>query len=349
MRHEICGANDVETVASAWRLPEANSRESLAAPNVISAAELYRGGITSARPLYEGLLFDGLSMLFAKPKAGKSWLTLQLAVDVAGGRAVDGLEALAHAPVLYGALEEPARRTAARLRKLAQPGDWSANLHFFYDTLPLMGGGAEQIEELCRRIQPRLLVLDTLTALVKSGSKRENDVFRSQYAEVSRIRKLTEDFGLAAILVHHARKGASDSAVEAVAGTGGVSAGVDCLWLLKRKPEGEATLEVIGRESEERILALHFEREPFGWRFLGDDAAQLLNIERRQILELLREDGALSPAQIAAELGKSRPAVRMLLKRMRDDAQVRKQGTKYLPSQSMSYSVTERKSDEAEL
>src|ERR1019366_6410701 len=79
-----------------------------------------------------------------------------------------------------------------------------------------------------------------------------------------------------------------------------------------------------------------------GWRFLGDDAAQLLNAERRQVLELLREEGALSPAQVAAELAKSRPAVRMLLKRMREDSQVTKQGSKYIPSLSVSYRVTER-------
>jgi DNA-binding transcriptional ArsR family regulator len=129
--------------------------------------------------------------------------------------------------------------------------------------------------------------------------------------------------------------------IEAVAGTGGIAAAVDTLWQLKRKSEGEATLDIVGRETEERTLAMRFDREPLGWRILGDDDAQPLNSERRQVLELLREDGALSPAQIAAELGKSRPAVRMLLKRMKDDLLVKKQGSKYIPTHSVSYSVTE--------
>jgi DNA-binding Lrp family transcriptional regulator len=76
---------------------------------------------------------------------------------------------------------------------------------------------------------------------------------------------------------------------------------------------------------------MRFDREPLGWRILGDDDAQVLNSERRQVLDLLREDGALTPAQIAAELGKSRPSVRMMLKRMKDDQQVKKQGSKYIP------------------
>jgi len=204
-----------------------------------------------------------------------------------------------------------------------------------------MGGGAEQLELVISNVKPRLIVLDTLTALLKGGGRRENDVFRSQYAEVSRVRKIAEDHKTAIVLVHHTRKGVSDGAVEAVAGTGGIAAAVDTLWYLKKKPEGEATLDIIGRETEERTFALRFSDEPFGWQVLGDDALQLLNAERRQVLELLREEGALSPAQIAVESAKSRPAIRMLLKRMRADGLIQKQGSKYIPSLSVSYSVTE--------
>jgi DNA-binding transcriptional ArsR family regulator len=345
MRAEIAGQRDVEAIAGSWEvLPEDPDQHAPGStlPHITSAAQLYAGEVVRLRPLLEGLIWDGLTMIVAKPKAGKSWIMLQAAVHVAGGPGIEGVTALDHGPVLYGAFEEPAARTMARLRKLAPEGDWAKNLHFVYDALPLMGGGAEQLRALVEQLRPRMVVLDTLTALIKGGGKRESDVFRSQYAEVSVVRKIAEDFHTAVVLVHHARKGMADTAIESVAGTGGIAAAVDTLWCLKRKPEGEATLEVIGREAEEKTFALRFDQDPFGWRVLGDDAAQLLNAERRQILELLREDGALSPAQIAAELAKSRPAVRMLLKRMRGDDQVRKQGSKYIPSLSLSYRVTER-------
>jgi DNA-binding transcriptional ArsR family regulator len=303
---------------------------SLALPTLVSATELYEGKIAQLRVLFDGLLWDGLTMFIARPKAGKSWLTLQLAISVAGGQPVDGIKATECGPVLYLALEEPKARTMARLRKIAPAGEWTANLHFIYDLLPLMGGGAEQLAALIAKLRPRLVVVDTLTAVIKGGGKRESDVFRSQYAEVSRLRKLAEELKTAIVVVHHERKGISDGAIESIAGTGGIAAAIDTVWALKRKPEGEATLDVLGREIEERTLALHFDQEPFGWRVLGDDALQLLNGERREVLLLLREEGGLTPAQIAAELGKSRPAVRMLLKRMREDGQVEKQGTKYV-------------------
>ena len=343
---ELAAEPEMDATAGAWQVPDDEPDAHAAAlPHVVTGAELYAGEVVRLRPLIDGLVWDGLTMIVAKPKAGKSWLMLQCAVSVAGGPAVSGVTVLDHGPVLYGAFEEPAARTMARLRKLAPEGDWAKNLHFVYDVLPLMGGGAEQLRALMEQLRPRLVVLDTFTALVKAGGKAGSDVFRSQYGEVSAVRKLAEDFHTAVVLVHHARKGTADSAIEAVAGTGGIAAAVDTLWRLKRKPEGEAALEVIGREAEEKIFALKLAQEPFGWRVLGDDAAQLLNAERREVLELLREEGALSPAQIAAELAKARPAVRQLLKRMREDDQVAKQGSKYIPSLSVSHKVTERESE----
>ncbi len=315
----------------------------IAVPQTVSAADLFVGNITTLRSLLEDLAWDGLTMLIARPKAGKSWLTLQLAIHVAGGREVEGVRSNGYGPVLYIALEEPKARTMLRIRKLAAAGDWAMNLEFWYELLPLMGGGAEQIEQYMRANRPRLVVIDTLTAALKlDGGKGKSDVFRSQYAEVTRIRKIAEDFECAIILVHHERKGASDGGIQAVAGTGGVAAAIDTLWHLKRKPEGEGTLDVVGREADERTFALKFGQEPFGWQFLGDSDSQLQSGERKELIQLLNEEGGLTPAQIAPELGKSRPAVRMLLKRMRADGQVRKEGTKYFPSLSKCYSVTER-------
>lgn len=322
---------DIEELNEQWAIEPEHEHSDVsraALPHVMTATELYQGQVVTLRPLFEGLAWDGLTMIVARPKAGKSWLMLQAGIHVAGGRVIDGITAVDHGPVLYCALEEPAARTMARLRNLAAPGDWTQNLHFIYELLPLMGGGAEQLADLMQRIRPRLVVLDTLTALIKGGGKRENDVFRSEYAEVSTIRKLAEDFNTAMMAVHHVRKGVSDNGIEAVAGTGGIAAAIDTLWYLKRKPEAEATLEVVGRETEEKTFALRFDQEPFGWRVLGNDAAQLLNGERREGVTLHADEGALSPAKIAVNLGKSRPAIRMLLKRMKDAGQLKKQGSK---------------------
>lgn len=73
-----------------------------------------------------------------------------------------------------------------------------------------------------------------------------------------------------------------------VAGTGGIAGAVDTLWQLKRRPEGDATLDVVGRETEERTLALRFDREPLGWRVLGDDIV-LGTGQKQRLVEYGRE------------------------------------------------------------
>jgi hypothetical protein len=294
-----------------------------------SAAELYDAEIAPLRPLFANLLWDGLTMLVAKPKAGKSWFTLQCAVAVAGGRVVTGATALDCGTVLYAALEEPKARTQSRLRKIAPKGDWAGNLHFVYSLLPLMQGGAEQLAELIRQKRPRLVIIDTFTAAVKIGAKAGSDIFRAQYAECSTLRKLAEEFHVAMIVVHHDRKALSASAIEAISGTGGIPAAIDGIWWLKRRPEGEATLEVIGRDTEEHTLALHFDRQPFGWRITGDGEVQSFNAERQEIIKLLKDEGGLTSPEIAAELDKKRGAVRMMLMRMKNDGIVTRDGKKY--------------------
>lgn len=341
VRDQVDVAAAEEALRQAGKLNGQAAAPSLERLKLVTASELYKGKIAVLRMLLESLLWAGLTMLVAKPKAGKSWLTLQIAIQIAGGRAIDGVNALEHGSVLYVALEEPQSRTMSRLRKIDPGGEWASRLHIAYDLLPLMGGGIEQLRTSILDIKPAVVVIDTFTAAVKTGSKAGSDVFRAQYAEVSAIRKLAEELNVAVLLVHHTRKGLADGAIEAVAGTGGIAAACDTVWLLKRKPEGEASLEIVGRETEEKTLALRFQSSPFGWEVLGDDADQLLNAERRQVMDLLRDEGGMSPAQIAAAIGKSQPATRMLLKRMRDDNQVRKQGPKYLPTHTVSYGVTE--------
>ena len=64
-----------------------------------------------------------------------------------------------------------------------------------YELMPLMGGGAEQLAALIQQYKLRFEVVDTLTALVRA-SKRETDVFRGQYEEIHRLRKISADAGI---------------------------------------------------------------------------------------------------------------------------------------------------------
>ena len=74
--------------------------------------------------IFNRLLAVGLTILAGRPKSGKSWLTLQMAIDAAMKRAFLGrFEIETPMNVLYFGLEEAPGRTHNRLRKVLRKND----------------------------------------------------------------------------------------------------------------------------------------------------------------------------------------------------------------------------------
>jgi RecA-family ATPase len=72
--------------------------------------------------LLPGLLpAQGLTVLAGRPKVGKYWLALDIALSLAAGREVLGLRPPAEAPTLYIALEDNPRRLKNRLEMARLP------------------------------------------------------------------------------------------------------------------------------------------------------------------------------------------------------------------------------------
>lgn len=191
-----------------------------------------------------------------------------------------------------------------------------------------MTGGAAQLDAHLSAKPSDLVVVDTLLAFVSPHSERK-DILRGDYAEVTVLRQIAEKHRAAILCVCHTRKMAGD-AIDALAGTSGVSAGCDSVWQLKRLSGGEAgtaALEVKGRELEETEYELKFETdEPFGWRVSGKGAEVGMSQERRDILMILKDEGAQKPAAIARLLGnKNAVTVRRLLQKLAYDDLIRRQ------------------------
>ena len=81
----------------------------------VTALELSQTELPEQRWAIVGLLLEGVALLVAKPKVGKSWLVLQLALIVALGHQ-EFLGEMAEEPgeVLYLALEDSQRRLKER-------------------------------------------------------------------------------------------------------------------------------------------------------------------------------------------------------------------------------------------
>jgi predicted ATP-dependent serine protease len=286
-------------------------------PQSTDALTIFSTEFAEQAAVITDLLYSGVTLFAGRPKVGKSWLTLLMALAVAIGKELFGRFSIERpGRVVYVALEEPQKRTHTRLRKLLEKPDVAlGNMHFIYQLDPLMSGGALQLDAYLEVNPASLMIIDTLLAVVRANGKR--DVLRSDYEEVNVLRQLAEKHDVAIIVVHHLRKMGADYGLDAVAGTTGITAACDAVWTLRRQSGGECLLEITGREMEEKTYSLKFsDGDPFGWKLIGEGEQVKLSEERREIIELLRDEAPLKPAKIAILLKKNAVTVRRLLQRL---------------------------------
>lgn len=278
-----------------------------------SGLDVYNSVFREPEPIIESLLYKGLTVFAARPKVGKSWFALQIAVSIAKGTSLSGcLEVRKRGRVLYIALEEKQWRTAPRLRRLTEVTEALEAIDFVYEIEPLMSGGAAQLSARLAEHPYVLVVVDTFFAFSRQSERKNVDILQADYNQINTLREICERHSCALLLIHHSRK-APGNGIDVVLGTSGVTAACDHIWVLDRKPNGDCILRVTSREIEETIYSMRLENgEPFGWRITGKGIEAELGSERRAIVDLL-EDEPHTPKSIASKLNKNESTVRRLL------------------------------------
>jgi hypothetical protein len=208
------------------------------------------------------LVPEGLSLLVAPPKAGKSWFVLSASLAAACGGAVLGRVRLEPRPVLYLALEDGHRRLQDRCRQLLGPTPIPPRFHYLTQLHP----GANAAETLRAWLdlngdaQP-LVVLDTLGRVAPPAMVGESPYARD-YRVGAQFKAVADDYpGSALVAVHHVRKQLGDDFVDSVSGTHGLAGAADTILALTRpRMDSAGLLRVTGRDLPEGEYALRFER-----------------------------------------------------------------------------------------
>jgi RecA-family ATPase len=317
-------------------LRDKNDRPQVKPPELINGYKILTTDYPPPVFLFDGLLHNGLTLLAGRPKVGKSWLALQLAIDAALGRpglakfGCDGATG-----VLYFALEESEGRTNNRMKRFidseSQTAIQSGNIDFGYKLLPLLGGGVEQIDAALSAKNCGLVVIDTLIRAMGAQKRGRNaDAMAEDYAVVEPLQALAQKHKVAIVVVAHTRKMSADYSLDKVAGTTGLTAGADSVWVLDKTPKS-TLLTIQGRDMGDAEFALHFDHADygFGWTVVGTGEEVMRSESRQQIVELLKEEGALTPKEIATTLKKNYNTTRNLLKKMADTGEILKAGAKY--------------------
>jgi hypothetical protein len=283
--------------------------------------ELLKKPLEMPHEIIENLLYEGVTLLAGKPKLGKSWLMLELAVAVAsGGYFLGKLPIIKSGDVLYCALEDNERTLQSRLNT------YLTNNRLGHHNMPdnvsyaIQGtikkvneGGISQLEQWCKQANnPRLIIIDTMKCL-KPTAKQIG--YESDYDATQPYRELVDKYGVAILLVHHTRKAeANNDPLDAISGSVGLSGSVDSLMVLNRaRHENAARLFVTGRLMYEQDIALEFKDGV--WTYLGDGQLADANALERKIIEAISL-GLNTPALIAKEVDAKLGTVQGTLRRM---------------------------------
>jgi RecA-family ATPase len=313
-----------DEIAGATRFPPNNGAGNNSAPpafkpSPISAEALLRKEFPPIKWTIKDILPEGVFLLTARPKIGKSWLALQTCIGVASGRDVLN-RATAKGSALYLALEDNERRLQQRLFKYraGHLADHTSlqRVEFVTDWRRSDEGGLEDISAwLDAHPDARLVVIDTLERFRPRRNERAN-AYGEDYAALSAIKTIADTRQITVLVVHHNRKAESEDPLDAISGTLGISGAADgALVLTRARGSEQAELHLIGRDiAEEGAYAVVFERKTCMWTMQGAAAEVAKTRERQQIIDLLRlEKRPMRPKEIAEELDRKGASIRRLL------------------------------------
>ena len=200
----------------------------------VSAAELQAMEFPPISWVIPRYVAEGATILAGKPKLGKSWLALDMAVAVARGGFLLGDIHCSEGDVFYAALEDNRRRLQGRMRKVVGDVPWPARLVFRTKLKRLTEGGLAEIREwIVSAKRPRLVIIDVL-ASVRSAKRNQDSPYEADYAALSDLKALADEFSIAILIIHHVRKMEADSdPFDAVSGTTGLTGAADTTLVLK--------------------------------------------------------------------------------------------------------------------
>lgn len=273
------------------------------------------------------LIPEGLTILAGKPKTGKSWLLLGGCIAVAtGGYALGNIKVDA-GPVLALLLEDTERRINLRVKSLL--GDERPtglqNLHVKTEWKRTDDGGLDDLRAwLSVNRNARLILIDTLQK-IRGARKKDAGVYEDDYRAISDLKKLADEFGVPIVLIHHQNKAGNEDPLLSVSGTAGITGSADTIIVLEREANStDGVLYVRGRDVNEDEIAIRFDPTTGRWSRLGKAEDWRISEERRAIVKLLMDEGAMHPREIASALGKKQVTMRSTLHRMAKDKEVTK-------------------------
>lgn len=216
--------------------------------------------------IVEQILPTGLYLLAGKPKIGKSWFVLQLAISVSNGRDFLGFKTT-KSGVLYLSLEDTKHRIQSRLIDYEEYDLDEVEFGLHAKTLNegLMNDLGKYIHD---NQSVRLIIIDTLQKVRDVNSY--GTTYGQDYKEINEFNHFVNTTGVSILLVHHLRKMKSEDPFEEISGTTGIAGAVDGMYVLNsdRSTQDDVSFIATGRDIEQFDMRLKFDKEIHQWEVI---------------------------------------------------------------------------------
>jgi hypothetical protein len=252
-----------------------------AAPRAIGAHALMTAVYTQ-RPAIVGagvVIREGIALLGAHPKRGKTALMLQLVICRALGLPWLGFETTPGVTLYFNA-EIPDHALQARLRLMKPEGEALPDEGLAFVTARGLHvdttDGRQTVRHLIEQARPDLVVFDPLARFVSGDENSSRDAGRL----VAGLDELVQAFGVAFVLVDHLAKPAPGDAREGglkLRGSSALFAAADSILMLDRESDGHFRLSFELRHAVEREPML-LERDAHLWFTVAGPAEDLVSV-----------------------------------------------------------------------
>ena len=276
-----------------------------------TAAELLAAKFPEPRWAIPGILPVGLAFLAGRPKRGKSYLALQIAIAVGlGGKVLD--QDVPRGKVLYLALEDTARRLQERSRRLGMLQDTDVT---FYTEWPHLAheGGIVRLQQEIAAQGYSLAIIDTISSAVGKADQLDQVEMNALLKPMLDITH-TADMTIAGIDHHRKPSGFSPNPVDDILGSTAKGAVPDVLLgLYREQGKSGAILSIAGRDIDDKELALQWDGLTRCWQLQGEVGKTMKGSVEAEIVdairELVREDRVPSTKNIAAHVHRNKSNV----------------------------------------
>jgi len=270
------------------------------------------------------LIPEGVVLLCAPPKAGKSFFCLNLCIAKAiGGKLLD--RQLDQSECLYLALEDNAQSLKERTRRMLPNSKTPKGITIFHHSKPLGAGGEQDIiQHLDQHPNCKLIIIDTL-AKVRPIQSSNSNAYLEDYHLLNLLTSITKThMGLTILVIHHVRKAKADDIFETISGTTGLDGAADAAIVWGR--DGKNMLfNLKGRRvpyiTGDDALVMELAEDIMTWQLKGRAIDICASDSRRQVRQAI-QDGAETLKELIEIVDISYDALKKLIRRMVADGEI---------------------------